>query len=458
MRPLSLNAVLGVLATAAGAVVGSRPIGDNSFLTHLQTGRIILVGHFPRTDPYTFTAHGHGWVVQSWLASVAFATAEKVAGGLGIRILVMGLCALLAYLAWRLTRPAHTVLGRLAVLIPVLVVGAGMWVERPLLFGLVCLALLLVVVEERRDPRWLVPILWVWVNTHGSFPLGLVFVACWALGHKADSAWTGEEKRYILWAVIGTLAGAIGPLGPVVLIFPLELLSRSSLLHFVVEWQAPAFTDLIQRVWLLQVVVAAVLLVRRPKYGDALVLMVFTAAALLGARNLVVASLVMLPGMARCCTGLGSLRGARRSNTMTIAAAAVVVFGGLLVASRLSAPSWDLEGYPVEAVSWLQDNGQTGPQSRVISQDVVGNYLEARFDGRMPTFMDDRYDMFPTAVIEDEITLYRVRSGWEEVLRRWHPTAVLWRNDTPLVQLLDRSTGWKRVYHDKKWSIYQPAS
>lgn len=458
LRPLSLNAVLAVLATVAGAVVGTRTLGDNSFLTHLQTGRLILAGHFPRTDPYTFTAHGHPWVVQSWLVSVVFAGAEKLAGGLGIRIVVMLLCALLAYLAWRLTAPARTVVGRLAVLIPALVVGTGMWVERPLLFGLVCLALMLIVLEERRDPRWLVPILWVWVNTHGSFPLGLVFLACWALGRRLDGEWTGEEKRYVLWAVLGTLAGAIGPLGPVVLVFPLELLSRSSLLHFVIEWQSPAFTDVVQRVWLLQVVAAGVLLVRRPKYRDAFVLVVFTAAALLGSRNVVVASLVLVPGMARGLRGLGSLSGTRRSSAMSAAAVAVVLLGGVLAVSRLGGPSWDLKSYPVEAVSWLQANGQTGPQSRVITQDIVGNYLEARFDGRMPTFMDDRYDMFPTDVIEDEITLYRAGSGWEDVLHRRRPTAILWSNDTPLAQLLSRTPGWKRVYYDKKWSVYEPVS
>jgi hypothetical protein len=397
-------------------------------------------------------------VVQSWLASVVFAGAEKAAGGLGIRIVVMALCAVLGYLAWRLTRPAHTVVGRLAVVIPALVVGAGMWVERPLLFGMVCFALLMVVLEEEHDPRWLVPILWVWVNTHGSFPLGLVFVACWAFGRRLDGAWTGQEKRYALWAVLGTLVGAISPLGPVVLVFPLELLTRSSLLRFIVEWQAPAFTDLVQRIWLLQLVAAGILLVRRPKYRDALVLVVFTAAALLGARNVVLASFVLLPGMARCLNGLGALRGSRRSPVFSVATVGAALVGCLLVVTRLGGPSWDFSSYPVRAVDWLEANDQTGLESRVITQDVVGNYLEERFDGTMPTFIDDRYDMFPTTVIDDELTLYQMRSGWEDVLHRWHPTAILWSNGLPLVQLLDHSASWKRVYHDKRWSVYVPAS
>ena len=55
-----------------------------------------------------------------------------------------------------------------------LTVGAGLWAERPFMIGLISLALLCLAMEERLDRRWLLPIGWVWVNSHGSFPLGLV--------------------------------------------------------------------------------------------------------------------------------------------------------------------------------------------------------------------------------------------------------------------------------------------
>ena len=64
--------------------------------------------------------------------------------------------------------------------------GRGGWVERPLLFGLLALCLLLLAAEGRLDPRWLVPTMWLWVYTHGSFPLGLVAVGLLAIGRRLD--------------------------------------------------------------------------------------------------------------------------------------------------------------------------------------------------------------------------------------------------------------------------------
>ena len=54
--------------------------------------------------------------------------------------------------------------------------AASTWTSRPFLFGLLCFALTLLVAEGGLDPRWLVPIGWFWVNTHGSFPMGFVLL------------------------------------------------------------------------------------------------------------------------------------------------------------------------------------------------------------------------------------------------------------------------------------------
>ncbi|MBV8386727.1 MAG: hypothetical protein JO155_08060, partial [Acidimicrobiia bacterium] len=52
-----------------GFRLGARSIGDNSMFVHLRTGMdMVRNGAIPRRDPYSFTAHGHPWVVQSWFA------------------------------------------------------------------------------------------------------------------------------------------------------------------------------------------------------------------------------------------------------------------------------------------------------------------------------------------------------------------------------------------------------
>jgi hypothetical protein len=68
-------------AAVAGARLGFRPISDNSTLLHLRTGlELIRTGHVPHVDPYSFTAPGHRWVVQSWLASLMYGAAYRVGG------------------------------------------------------------------------------------------------------------------------------------------------------------------------------------------------------------------------------------------------------------------------------------------------------------------------------------------------------------------------------------------
>ncbi len=64
--------VLGVGFAVWGLSIGIDQISDNSFFTHLATGRLILSSGIPHHDVYSFTAAGDPWVVQSWLASVLY--------------------------------------------------------------------------------------------------------------------------------------------------------------------------------------------------------------------------------------------------------------------------------------------------------------------------------------------------------------------------------------------------
>ena len=94
-KGLTRGAIIGWFAALLGAASGASALGDNSFFTHLSTGRRILDGHLPSTDPYSFTAHGHPWVIQSWFASLLYGLGDGVGHGMGIRLMVALLSALL---------------------------------------------------------------------------------------------------------------------------------------------------------------------------------------------------------------------------------------------------------------------------------------------------------------------------------------------------------------------------
>jgi hypothetical protein len=437
-----------------GAYIGASRLGDNSFFTHLATGRHILDHGFPRTDVYSFTAPGERWVVQSWLASVLYAAADRTFGLVGIRVLTSALAGATAGILWSLTRPAKGLVARMAIAAVGLAVAATLWAPRPLMIGLLLLGLTLLA-AERRIPAWLlVPAFWVWVNSHGSFPLGLLALACLAIGSRLDGERRPAELRPLAFALGGTVLGAINPLGPVLLTFPVSLLKRQDSLSAVVEWQSPSFSQTYGRLFLLVLVMGVAALVRRPSWRGAVPFVVFMAAGLIATRNIPVAALVMTPAIARGAEGLGQLTGDVRNRVTAVLAVLVVVVGGLAISQRLSEPDLELEDYPVDAVAWMDQQGLLAPEVRRAHSDVVGNYLELLLGDRAAVFSDDRVDMYPKAVVDDELALIRADPAWRSVLERWDIDAVLWERGAPVTQLLSADPGWRLAYADQRWVVY----
>lgn len=450
----TLGFAAGACLAAAGWVIGLRPLSDNSFFTHLATGRLILDrGSVPSVDPYSFTALGDPWVVQSWLASSLYASVESLAGAAGLRVLMGVVAASLVVLAWRLLRPAESLLVRLALGALFVVAGAQLWAERPLMFGLLAFGATMLVAEGGLDPRWLVPLGWGWVNVHGSFPLGLVYLVVVIVGARLDARSAVQERRALGWLLGGVVLGAVGPLGPKVLVFPLELLQRQDVLRNVIEWRAPTFEGLSQRAFLLQLVLAVILLVRRPSYRSGLVVAVFGAAALLGARNLSVASLAFLPAMAAAAPPLGSLRSGLRSRLSLLLAAAAV--GGALVlgSARFAQPDFELRGYPVDALAYLDATQVDRREHAVAVPDVVGNFLEL-VDGPVgEVFYDDRFDMFPEEVSAAHLALVRTDPALRSSLERFEIELVMWGRDTATGQWMIAAADWRILYTDERWIL-----
>lgn len=437
----------------AGALIGMERLHDNSFLTHLATGRLILdSGSVPGHDPYSYTAVGEPWVVQSWAASAIYATAESI-GGLAAVRLIHGLVAgAVAAIAWLLLRPISRLLPRLAAAALFLTVAAELWSERPFMFGLLAFGAVMLAAEGRLDPRWLLPVGWLWTNTHGSFPLGLVYLVVGAVGRRLDGDDLDDERRSFLFLGAGILAGAIGPVGHELLTFPISLLARQDVLSNVVEWQAPSFQSLSQRAFILQLVLTLVLMVRRPSFRGALLVAAFTAAALVGARNLGIASLVMLPVIARSMPELGSIRARVRTGT-PLAWAPVVLLGTVLVAARMDGPHLDLRAYPLDALAFVESQGWDTREVRMAAPEMTGNLLTLVYGPEERVFYDDRFDMYPAQLSADQLTMTRGEPGVWRALDRYDVGIVVWPHERPLTQLLAADPRWRTVYTDEQWTV-----
>ena len=431
--------------------IGLRPLGDNSALTHLATGRLILDDGIPRHDPFSFTAAGEPWTVQSWLAAAGMALADRVGGAEGIQLAHAALTACLAVLAWRLTRPCSALVGRILVASVVMVIGNHAWTERPLLVALVLLAALIIIVEEEGSPWVAGGLMWVWVNVHGTFPLALVYLGVRLVGRRIDGRPLGRLPSLCGAAAAGVLAGAISPLGPRLLIAPIELLGRHELLQRVREWRSPDFSSPENLLVLGGVLLALHTAGRRRSAEDGLTVAVFGAAACLAVRNLAPATLVLVPVLARALNGLGAVRGERRGVVTGAAAALLAVVAGAVTVAALRGPAYDLDRYPVEHLDWMEERGLL--DERVATQDFVGNLIVARRGARANVFFDDRFDLYPRQVIDDALALLDGKEGWQDRLERYGIEAVLWQRSRPLSVLVGSDRGWRVVRRDEGWVL-----
>jgi hypothetical protein len=447
--------VAGSAFVLVALVLGLRPLSDNSFLTHVATGRLLLEGGIPRADPYTFTAAGHPWVVQSWLASLVYGLVDRWAGATGLLLLNGGLCATLTALVWRLTRPASALAGRALVAALVVGMGTSAWLERPFLMALVLLAVVLVAADGGVRPAWLLPVGWAWVNVHGSFPLGLVVVALLAAGRRLDGDRPATEVKAGVWLAAGMALGAVNPLGPRLLAFPVELLGRAEVLRHVSEWQPPTFAYTWQWLFLGLVGLAAVAAARGRSWRAALPAVVFTGLALMSARNLAVAAVVLVPGTAAGLAVRGT-SGDRRSPATALAAVALAAVAVLAVVGAVGRPAFSFDRYPVAALDWAGERGLLEPDARLVAPDTVGNYRELTEGARAAVFFDDRYDVFPSALVDDYVVLVKAGPRWDDVLDRHGAGAVLWPRSLPLAAALEASPGWRVAWDDGAWVVALP--
>ncbi|OWY59554.1 hypothetical protein B7486_73955, partial [cyanobacterium TDX16] len=182
-------------------------------------------------------------------------------------------------------------------------------------------------------------------------------------------------------------------------------------------------------------------------------------ASLLAVRNDAPAALVFVSGAAHGLAGVGrsELTGATRSTLVRAMAAVLVVLVGVAALSPLASgdeprddegalygrPHLNLSGYPVAALSWLDQQGLLGPDVRLVGRDYVGNLLESATDGEVPVFVDDRFDMYPDDVLQDHISLIDgttgERGGPLDVLAHHDAGIVVWESASATSQLVAES-------------------
>jgi hypothetical protein len=245
----------------------------------------------------------------------------------------------------------------------------------------------------------------------------------------------------------------IGPLGLKVLTFPLELLEQQDVLRGVVEWRAPTFDTTSQRLFIVQLALAIVLIARRPSYRSALLVAVFGGLALVSLRNVTVASLVLLPVMAPALDGLGSLSSRARPPAARLVGVVAVAGFALLTLTRSNQADLELRKYPVTILSYLESNGVDTADVRLAAPDFVGNLMEYVYGADERVFYDDRFDMFPIEVTDAQRSLISAGPDLGEHLDEWEVDLVAIKAGTPTAQVLLLDPAWRALVLDDEWLL-----
>ena len=447
-----------------GFGIGARPITDNSELLHLRTGIRIAAGHgIPRVDPYSFTARGAKWVVQSWLPEWTYGVLHRLHGYRLVELeqaVIMGVCAWLIVRLARTGTPLRTMVAGAAAL----GVGTAYWTARPFMFGVLAFVLTITVMERRASPWWLVPITWVWVNSHGSFPLGVLWLGAIVVGAMFDGRVDGgkwrlprDELRYAGAFVVGLVVSAVNPLGPKLLTFAVTVGEKRQVFRSVREWHSPDFQGSQGLFTLVFLVLALVLLLRGRRalaWRDILPALGFLALGLLALRNIPMLGVALAPMLGRVMQADGADRDDRPAGFANSAMAALLVaMYSLFALNALVNGGVDLHGYPYAAVNFMQRHGLQSAQHRAVAQDIVGCYLIFRYGENARVFIDDRVDMYPLSVSNEYEDLLQGRPDALQVLDRNKVDVILWDRQLTLVTIAKASGRWHTVFTKDGWAV-----
>lgn len=455
MRPLALFVALaGVLASVALV----RGIFDPDYFWHLATGNLILdTGAIPRTDPFSFTWYGEPWIPDQWLAEVAIAAGVWTIGA-GPMIVIFGIIAalgpgLVAAAALRTGANPLRVAGAAALVTAALLPQVTI---RPQVASFAFTgALLFLLIEARPEHRrrlWLIPpLMLAWANVHGFFVvglgIGLVYLVATLVGRTPM-----REHCSLVTAIaaVGLAATMITPSGPQGLVYALSFGDPGDLgAAQIVEWQSPNFHNL-EFIGFAGVLGALFLAGLRNTRGW--LAFVAAAGALLGlwaVRAIGVGSVMIMPMLvigAQVAAQESLPKGVRQRQALELVTATLVAVVLVAAAAMRGPVTVDPRRAPTAAVGVLRE---VLPDARVLAAYDWGGYVinELHASGGR-VFVDGRMHKYQPQLLADYLSIVNAEPGWQELLDRYDPDALILYPSMLLSKGAAEDDGWCEAYRD----------
>ncbi len=471
----SFPAVLAALLMLTVFLIARGGFSDPDIWWHLRDAEYLLTHHsFLRADLYSYTAFGHPWINSEWLAEIPFYLAWRALGLVGIEALSLLLLASiylgLLYLCWKKTGNIKASAGACYFAV---FLGSVSFGPRTLLFGYDYLLALLLILERFRSrgraPLWVIPPLFcLWINTHGSWCLGLIvftiFVAAGMIqgqwGHIEAVRWSSAQRRD-LWVTVGaSIAGLfVNPYGYRLVQYPFDMAFRQKLnIDHVAEWVSVDFHDArgkIVLIFIATLLIGALMSrVRWQLYEVALVLFGIYCG-LTYVRFLFLLAILAAPSLAKLISFIPPYQ--RGSDKPQLNGAILAVVASIVVMAFPSAAKLrkSVENeYPEEVIPYLEKNPPAGP---VLNDYLWGGYLIWR-DRAFKDFVDSRADVFVyTGVFKDYLHLLQLKDP-PAILDKYGIRYVLFPAGSPLAYLLRRDPDWRLIFKGKVGVMFERAA
>ncbi len=445
---------------------------DPDLWWHIKVGQDLMrTHHFPTTDPYSWTVAGQPWMAYEWLGDAAIGFVGKF-GPQALNALLIGLSSVimltLYYYASFCARNAKA--GFVSALLLCSFAFANFHL-RPQMFGFLFLILTLIMLERFRQgcsrSLWFLPPLFlVWINTHGSWVVGMgvimLSIVCglfsFRIGSVESVAWTEKQRTQLELALLASIAVIpFTPYGTRLAAYPFLVASSLPLnVRYVLEWQPMPFNIWWGQMFLV-VLAGAFALQEMYHFNFRLQEWVLGLGGIVMVCLHVRFVLVFVPFFAPILATMLArwIPGYKREKDK-------FVLNGVLMAGVVFGMVWYFptrskleqrikEEFPVRAVNFLHSHPVQGP---LFDNYGYGGYLIANLP-EYKVFIDGRGDLYELGgTFADYLTVATLKPSAFSVLRSYGIRTCLLERNEPLAVVLAVHPDWKQIYSDDASVIF----
>src|SRR5688572_3916882 len=256
-QPFSRELAWFLLIACVTTILAVIRIAESDIWYHLRNAReMVQRGAVPRFDIYTFTSAGSPLIDYEWLSELVYLFAFERWGQHGLLAVYTILITVSYWSVYRRAcrRGANPMAAALITAFGI-VLGSFSFGPRMMHFGWMCLVLVMLVLDaaERRPAMLclLPPLFCLWINVHGSWPFGFVFVGAtivdgavrWRSRHIMGAGWSHRRLAGAVGAAAASVAAIfVNPYGYPLVLYPFDLRFRQAYAMSVVhEWEPVDF-------------------------------------------------------------------------------------------------------------------------------------------------------------------------------------------------------------------------